>query len=317
MDKRTFGKTGIQVTSLGLGTLTMSPMQRGLSPSEGAKVILAALERGIRFVDTAQMYGSYPHVGLALADWGGEAITITTKSTARTSTDMFAAVDQARREMHLDVIDGFLLHAVRSAEDLQEREPAIEALLKAKERGIIKAIGASTHSVTALRALVNDPRLEILHPIVNQVGFGILDAGLDDTLQLLSQAKAQGKGVYAMKALGGGHLRHRTVEVMKWILAQKAVDAAAIGMTSIDEVEMNVTIAEGRPVSEDLQKRVGEQGRRLFINEMLCKGCGACVKICEHQALSLKGGKARSDVARCVLCGYCAPHCPHFAIRVI
>ncbi len=317
MESRTFGNTGISVTALGIGTLTMSPMQRGLSPSEGAAVILAALERGVRFIDTAQMYGSYPHVALALADWGGEAVTVTTKSTARTSTEMLAAIEQARREMNLDIIDGFLLHAVRSADDLQERESAVEALQKAKERGVIKAIGASTHSVKALAALVEDPRIEILHPIVNQVGFGILDAGLDDTMRLLSRAKTLGKGVYAMKAMGGGHLRHRSEEVLNWALTQKQIDAAAVGMTSLDEVEMNVLIANKRKVPEDLVQRVNSQRRRLFINEMLCKGCGECMRFCEHEALKLEGGKARSESSRCVLCGYCAPRCPHFAIRVI
>jgi len=317
METRSFGNTGISVTALGIGTLTMSPLQRGLAPSEGARVILAALERGVRFVDTAQMYGSYPHVALALADWGGETITVTTKSTARTSTEMLAAIEQARQEMNLDIIDGFLLHAVRGAEDLQERESAIEALQKAKERGVVRAIGASTHSVNALQVLVDDPRIEILHPIVNQVGFGILDAGLDETMRLLTRAKSLGKGVYAMKAMGGGHLRHRSVEVLHWALTQKQIDAAAVGMTSLDEVEMNVAIAEKRPISDELMQRVSSQSRKLFVNEALCKGCGECVRFCEHEALNIEGGKAHPNPRRCVLCGYCAPHCPHFAIRVI
>ena len=230
---------------------------------------------------------------------------------------MFAAIDEARKHLGLDVIDGFLLHAVRNQEDFDRRQPALEALLKAKERGTIRAVGASSHSVRTIALMARDPRIELLHPIVNQGGFGIQDASLDELLNVLREAKQAGKGVYAMKPLGGGHLRNNVPEALQWLKTRPEVDSFTVGMTSTDEVDMNVSILCGSPLSPELEKRVTTQSRRLFINEFLCKGCGSCIEACEHKAIHLAQGKASSDTEHCVLCGYCAPECPHFAIRII
>ena len=60
------GRTGLRVSKLCFGTLTMSPLQKNLSPEEGAKLLLHAYERGVNFLDTADLYGTYPHIRRAL-----------------------------------------------------------------------------------------------------------------------------------------------------------------------------------------------------------------------------------------------------------
>ena len=317
MKKATLGLTGIPVTRLGIGTLTMSPMQRSLSIDDGSRVILAALEGGIGFIDTAQMYGSYPQVAAALKAWKGPRPTVTTKSAAATKEAMTAAVEEARNRLRLDVIDGFLLHAVKNAEDFERRRPALDVLLEAKARGWIRAIGASSHAVGTIGFLVGQREIEILHPIVNKGGFGVLDATLEQMLHILADARRRGIGIYAMKPLGGGHLRHQAAEALAWILERPEVDAAVVGMTSRAEVEMNLAIADGKPVSDDLRSRVAGQPRRLFMNEALCQRCGKCLEVCDHHAIVKDGDKYRIDYSRCVTCGYCAPHCPGFALRII
>lgn len=62
MEKYYLGKTGIKVTELCFGALPMGPMQANISVEKGAKLIRAGLERGINFIDTAEVYQTYPHI---------------------------------------------------------------------------------------------------------------------------------------------------------------------------------------------------------------------------------------------------------------
>ena len=317
MKKQQLGKTEIEVSVLGLGTLTMSPMQRGLDQAAGANVILYALAHGITFIDTAQMYGSYPQVAEALRQWKGPAPVVASKSAASTREDMQAAVAECLQQTGLPQIDVFLLHAVRDAADIEARRGALEYLREAREKGMIRAIGASSHSARTIDLLANTGGIEILHPMYNRDGIGILDATLDEMTDILKRARARGIGIYAMKPLGGGHLRNDAAAALRWLFASQAVDAAVVGMTSSDEIDMNVKLARDESVDEDFARRVAGRERRLFINTGICINCNACVKTCQQGALSPGEKSPVVDHARCVLCGYCAPVCPKFAIRIV
>jgi aryl-alcohol dehydrogenase-like predicted oxidoreductase len=317
MEKRILGATGIEVTLVGIGTLTMSPMQRGLSVEDGAAVILAALEGGISLIDTAQMYGSYEQVGAALLKWRGPKPVVASKSAARDYASMQAAVEECLEKTGLAAIDIFLLHAVRDADDFAGRAGALEYLRQARQKGLVKAIGASSHSALTIDFLAARDGVEVLHPMYNRDGIGILDAGLDEMTAILRRARSRGIGIYAMKPLGGGHLRNDAVAALRWLFSSDAVDAAVIGMTSIDEVKLNIDIAGGLQIDPDFACRVAGQPRRLFINAMICQNCGACIKACQQLALSAGEKSPQVDSGKCLLCGYCAPVCPKFAIRII
>ncbi|MEW6710532.1 MAG: 4Fe-4S binding protein [Candidatus Riflebacteria bacterium] len=55
----------------------------------------------------------------------------------------------------------------------------------------------------------------------------------------------------------------------------------------------------------------------MFINEMICRNCGACIEACQQGALKPGEKSPKIDHSLCILCGYCAPKCPAFAIRII
>lgn len=317
MKKNQLGKTGLEVTQLAIGTLTMSPMQRGLNTEEGAAVILHALDSGINFIDTAQMYGSYEQVALALKRWQGPAPILASKSAAKSYESMRQAVFECCASLHKEQIDVFLLHAVRDAQDLNERQGALQALVEARAAGKIRAIGASSHSARTIQLLAENELIEVLHPMLNRDGIGILDADRDEMMQILVAAREKGIGIYAMKPLGGGHLRGDAVGALKWLFEQNIVDAAAVGMTTFAEIDMNVAIAENQEVERAFAEKVAGQPRRLFINAMICRNCGACVEACQQGALQPGEKSPEINHQRCVLCGYCAPACPGFAIRII
>jgi aryl-alcohol dehydrogenase-like predicted oxidoreductase len=310
------GNTGIEVTELCFGTLTVSKLQAGVAPSEAGPVIARALDLGVDFVDTAQAYETYEHVAAAIKDRPQKPV-IATKSKAASAEDMKVAVEQALDEMGLDHVDIFLLHLVRSEEDFGERREALDCLLEYKRKGTVRAIGLSTHTLEGLRPAINHPELEIVLPCVNRKGLGVNDGTLEELLQLLEALKNLGKGIYAMKPLAGGHLFADAADSLNYVRSLDAVDSIAVGMKSIAEVEMNVCIFEDKQVPAELKEKADQVSKELIIYSRVCQGCGSCIENCEQGALSLVDGKSVVDESQCILCGYCAEECPVFCIRVI
>ncbi|MBF0410550.1 MAG: aldo/keto reductase [Candidatus Riflebacteria bacterium] len=317
MEIKKLGNTGISVSRLAIGTLTMSPFQRGLSTEAGAEVILAALDKNVNFIDTAQMYGSYNQVSMALSQWKGEKPVVSTKSIAGTAQLMESAIEEFRKVMNIDIIDIFLMHAVKDENAFIQRKPAFDVLLAAKAKGVIRAVGASTHSVKTTAYLSSISELDIIHPIINMAGIGNIDGTRDEMLSNIARAVKSGKGIYAMKPMGGGHLRHEASEALKWISSISNIHSVCVGMTSKSEVEMNCSIFNGLDVTVEFEKKIAAQERKLFVNEALCVACGKCVELCQQNALKIIDKKLQINESNCILCGYCAKDCPTFAIRVI
>lgn len=73
----------------------------------------------------------------------------------------------------------------------------------------------------------------------------------------------------------------------------------------------------GWPIPDALNQDTALSSKRLSIVALACEGCGECVEQCENDALSMVDGKAVVDHERCILCGYCAPHCQRLAIRMV
>ena len=318
MKRVTWGNCGLRTTQLVFGTLCMGKLQSKLSPQEGAPVIVRGIELGIDCIDTAQLYGTYEHIALALKELGrdAEGVAIISKSHARTAQDMLDAVDEARRVMHRDVLDGFDLHGVRSREDFDARRPAFDTLVRLKAQGVIRAIGLSVHCLAGLEPAYDCPDVDIVMPSVNSKGLGVTDGSLQDMLAACRRLKEKGRGVYAMKPLAGGHLHASVVEALNFVRSLKEVDAVAVGMKTIPELEMNVAVFSDCPVPDELLQRVNARPKNLLIYP-ICEGCGKCVKNCLQDAITIRDDKAVVDPEKCVLCGYCAEECPNMAIRVV
>lgn len=311
-----FGK---QVPRLIFGSLTMAPLQRNLSPDEGGAVIAAALQHGLRWIDTAQMYGSYPHVrkGVEISGINREQLVISTKSTAKSFAEMDAAVDEALQELNVDCIDLFLLHAVRSADDFRGRDGALQALLEARQNGRVKSIGVSTHSISCAELLAADTRFDWYHLIFNSQGIGLTDGTLDQQIAVIKKIRQRGARIYAMKPLGGGYLAKDAEQALLWIKDHPLIDGVALGMMSKEEVEMNINLFAGLAVSHDLKDRLSQTEKKLFIFKPICTGCGACESSCEQSAIRVVDQKAEVIPEKCIRCGYCVPACPQFALRII
>ncbi|HHX23062.1 MAG TPA: 4Fe-4S binding protein [Thermoanaerobacterales bacterium] len=309
------GNTNLKVSILCFGSLAISPLQTNLSLDEGADIILSAMYKGVNFIDTAEFYQNYEYIHRALKRCNKELI-IATKSYEYSYEGMKKSVERARREIGKDQIDIFMLHEQETKMTLRGHRDALEYLIDAKAKGLIKAIGVSTHTIEVVEAAADMDEIQVIHPLINFKGIGIKDGNLHEMEEAIKKAYKKGKGIYAMKCLGGGNLINNKEKAFSYILSFPFIHSVAVGMKSVDEVLANVSIFEGRPVDKDIEDRIINKKRKLLVEDW-CEGCGECVKHCNYNALRLIDGRSVVDANLCILCGYCAGYCPEFCIKII
>ncbi|MBR6808042.1 MAG: aldo/keto reductase [Clostridia bacterium] len=324
------------VTRLAFGSLTLSPLQAGRDVEKASDTIAYSFSKGINFIDTAEYYENYHIIRRAFEKFeGSDGIVLSTKTYAYDRATAEASLEKARRETGRDVIDIFMLHEQESYETLRGHMEALEFFFSCREKGIIRAVGASMHHISAVRGVSrlvkNGLPLDVIHPIYNKSGIGIADGTLSDMAQAIDEAHSLGVGVFGMKALAGGHLCSSAEEAFDFVLDSGFIDAVAVGMQSESELDANIEYFTRRSFSPEAKARLGEKKRRLHVEEY-CEGCGSCVARCPVGALSLAENPpsekiegefvrtfthhAECDTDKCVLCGYCSKVCPMFALKV-
>lgn len=308
------GRTGIEVSRLCFGTLTMAPMQQNLSPDDGARLLIHAYEKGVRFLDTADLYDTYPHIRCALID--APDYIISTKAYCYDEPTAQAALERAFRGLGRDYVDIFMLHEQESYHTLRGHEEALNYLTRQKELGHIGAVGVSTHYAGCVKAALRFPSIDIIHPLINIEGIGIQDGSRDDMERYANDAHANGRGIFAMKPLGGGHLISSAYNAMKYLIDAPWADSIAVGMQSFDEIDANIAMFENSPDAMELMDRLSGRKRRIMVHDW-CEGCERCAQRCGQHAITISDGRAHVDQSKCVFCGYCARVCPQFCIKVV
>ncbi len=308
------GVSDIKVSSLCFGTLTVSPLQKAFSVNEAAKLFCYAIDNGINFFDTAALYDTYAPLKEALKY--KKDTVIATKDYCYDENTARKSLDTALKSIGRDYVDIFLLHEQESTHTIRGHWEAIEHLIKRRQKGDIRAIGLSTHFIAAVRDSLKYPEIEILHPIYNRSGLGIVDGSEDKMRATIEQAVERGKGIYIMKALGGGHLITDAEKAFHKAMSINGISSIAVGMKSREEIDYNTALFSGNKPKSGLKEKLDTEERMLHIHDW-CVGCGACVAACDKGALSVVEGKAVVDMNKCVLCGYCAPKCKEFCIKVI
>lgn len=316
MEKKYLGNTGIKVSKLCFGGLTVGPLQANLTPVEGGRIISHAFSQGVNFIDTAQLYETYEHVKEGLKPFKRDDIVIASKSYAYDEKTALESVQEALNKLGTDYLDIFMLHEQESEHTIRGHYEAVETLIKLKEKGIIRAIGLSTHAVAGVEAAIKYKEIEVIHPILNISGLGIIDGNRDDMLDAIQRYKNRGGGIYSMKPLGGGNLLNRVKASFDYVLSLDCIDSIAVGMQTIEEVDYNVRRFKNEHIDETLIAKVQSQPRKLMIADW-CTQCEACIKKCSHNALKMGLKKPDIDSEKCVLCGYCAAVCKEFCIKVV
>lgn len=315
MRLKSLGKTGLKVSRLCLGSLTMTKTQAGLSMEESGLLIKDAYEAGINFIDTAQLYENYDQIKEGFAYVKRQDLIIASKTYAYTKALAQEALRDYMDKLDTDYADIFLLHEQESEMTIRGHMEALEELQRLKEKGYIKAIGLSTHKIQAVKAARNFAQIDVIHPMINIQGLGILDGTRDEMLEAIRDCHDQGIGVYGMKILGGGHLISTAQESITWANKLEILDSIAIGMQSKAEILANVAIINNEKIPKEVSKDLSHTNRTIAVEDY-CIGCGKCLKRCQAQAISLVESKAQINEDKCILCGYCAQVCPDFYIKV-
>jgi aryl-alcohol dehydrogenase-like predicted oxidoreductase len=252
-DRVKLGNTGIEMSRMAMGTGThgfggASNQTRQLGIKGVADMLLAAFDDGINFWETADQYGSHPHVGEALKKVKREDVVVLTKTNSRTYDDVKKDLDRFRKELGTDYMDIILLHAVTEPQWNKDFKGAMEALAEAKEEGIIRAHGVSCHSIGALEAAADEPWVDVDLARFNPGG-ARMDADVPTVTKVLTRMKENGKAIIGMKVYGCGQLLDKKDECLQFQTGTGLTDAFTMGLESIEQLK-------------DIQKRLPEASVR-------------------------------------------------------
>lgn len=310
------GRTGLSVSVLCMGSLVLGPAQYNLSIQEGNSLIEHATDWGVNFFDTSEFYGAYPYLRCLSQK---ENIVISSRSYAASRSEMRHSLDMARSELDRDKIEVFGLHEQESGLTLKGHRGALEYLAESKEKGTIDAVSVSTHYVSCVRSAAMLPEVDVIFAILNVEGLGIADGSREDMEEALAFARYMGKGIYIMKALGGGHLYHMPYEALAYARDFPHKDSVCVGMKNEHELEFACKVLCSQISREEIAEdcSISLSAPKRLIVEDWCEACGKCVQKCGFSAISILDGKAVVDESRCMLCGYCARVCPNFCLKVV
>lgn len=249
MERVQYGRTPLMVSRLCWGTGLMGRLKHNMSPDEAARILWRGYELGVNFWDTADGYGTHPHVGAALRPLPRQEIVINTKTPARTFEQASQDVRRYLQELGTEYIDSILLHGIETVDELENRRGAMEALWRAKEAGLVRAVGISTHLGTGaiMEACATRPEIEVVLTTVNKDGL-MLKGDMAAHLKLVEQVYRAGKGVCLMKTLAQGRYVSSPRECIQYNLSLPFAHSVCVGVNSIEEVEFAVDVAHPVPV---------------------------------------------------------------------
>src|SRR6202043_1410667 len=245
-DTVTLGSTGIKTSRLAMGTGTVGSGGHSHQTALGVKglsdLLLSGYDHGLRFFDSADSYGSHPHVAEALKHVPRDKVTVLTKSWARDAATAKADIERFRSELGTDYLDICLMHCLTEGDWTERYRGVMDVMEEAKQKGIIRAHGCSCHSIEALRLGTKSAWVEVHLVRINPIG-SFMDSDPDTVVSVIKEMRAAGKGIIGMKILGQGDLRNRQDEALNFALSLNLLDAFTIG-------------AENKAEQEDLIRRI-------------------------------------------------------------
>ena len=264
MQPRVFGRTGLQVTPIGLGGFPFGGVNRAASwdpfTTEGRRTAIAtirrAMERGITYFDTAPSYGdgnSESIFGEAL-DGRRDGVVLATKCAWRgDATSVLTSLDESLRRLRTEYVDILQLHGgMFSADDVEHilNGGPLEGLQRARERGKVGFVGFTAEEPWTARPLIASGAFDVV-----QLRYNLIYQAA--ALHALDEARAGDLGVAVMRPMTSGILQRivRFLQpqwssddvyavALRFVLSDSRVHVANVGMRWPHEVDLNVDLVE-------------------------------------------------------------------------
>ena len=318
MEYRALGRTGLQISPMGLGGI---PVQR--IDAEGTKQLLQKLVvAGVNYIDTARGYTvSEEYIGYGL-EGIRDKFVLATKSMARTKEAMAADIDISLKNLRTDYIDLYQVHnpGPKDLETVIAPGGALEALLEARQAGKIGHIGITLHSADMFQKALELSWVEtIMFP------YNLVETQGEDLIRICGQ---KGIGFIAMKPLAGGAIEDATL-ALRFIGQNSNVSVVIPGMAEEKELQQNLAaVADTAPLSLEEKQKINRI--RSTLGTQFCRRCNYCAPcpmgIGIPGIFVLEGYFSRYNLqdwalpryngtpvkaSACIGCGACEARCPY------
>lgn len=239
----TLGGSGLKTTLIGMGTgvhgIRRSSALTRQDNSKSLDVLEYAYDKGIRFFDCADTYGTHPLMAEVFKRIPREDITLGSKIWLRPGglpdderPDADKVVDRFRRELQTDVIDLVQIHCMVDADWTTEYGWQLDILEKLKSKGIIRAHGVSVHSLAAMKTALASDWVDVIHVRINPYGIAMDKPDPEEVVSVIHQLHNSGKGVIGMKLVGDGKYRDDSEKInnaIRFVLGLGSVDMMIVG----------------------------------------------------------------------------------------
>jgi len=242
------GNSGLIVPRIAFGTGSKGWKRESDQTRLGMKKFVElsqyCFDKGIRFFDTADMYGSHTYVGAALKVLPREKVTLLTKVMTYRHEGWYEiepfekSFERFRSELDTDYFDIFLMHCMENGNWPTEYKRYMDGLSEAKQKGLIKTVGISCHSLEAMSEAASNPWVDILFARINHDG-ARMDSTPEKVMQVLETARKNGKGVIGMKIFGCGDLAKEVEreKSLNYVIKSGNVHCMTLGMDSKEQVD--------------------------------------------------------------------------------
>lgn len=273
---RVLGKTGAEVPILtfGCGSRWLT-----YEEDEGLRVMNEAIDGGITFLDTAHSYGnglSESRIGKLMPERRRQVL-IQTKIPDRDPDTWQRSLETSLKRLNVDYVDTCLIHSLGQDNDLDELEKgAIDCLHKAKEQGLVRWIGVSSHtSGPTLAKFLRRHRMDVVQCGLNVATNGPHDMGFEELV--LPLAVEQGLGIIAMKVMGQDQIVNKYEAFgydtcLRYSLSLP-VTTATVGMPKPEHLTMNLALVRDfKPYNPEEMQQIKEKAageiQSSFIDHM-------------------------------------------------
>ena len=250
VDKVKLGNSGLTVSRIAMGTGSVTrnrnSNQTRLGMEKFAELAHHAYECGINFYDTADAYGSHPFVGNAIKTLPREKLIILSKMWTQFDNydrvePFMTTFDRYRTEIGSDYIDILLMHCLLKGGWSESCKFHMDAFSKAKQDGLVKAIGVSCHNIDALEEAAVSPWVDVIMARINPFET-MMDGPPDAVKAILATAKKNGKGIIGMKVFGEGQnvTDDERQQSLQYVLTEGNTHCMTLGMES--EAQMDDAI---------------------------------------------------------------------------